>query len=96
MAALGSPQLYRLVNGRNSGFWWVILAQKEEKRLHLYLDMKLLGETRLAFKIDEQNSLTKTATFLPLSVYGRLYWNAALPFHGFILIGMTNKIAGGG
>jgi hypothetical protein len=69
----------------------VILAQKEEKRLLLYAEMKLPGEAWLEFKIDDQNRLTQTATFRPLGVYGRLYWYAVLPFNG-----MIHKIAGGG
>jgi hypothetical protein len=85
-----------LLTGEALDFWRVILAQKEEKRLLLYAEMKLPGEAWLEFKIDDQNRLTQTATFRPLGVYGRLYWYAVLPFHGFIFNGMINKIAGGG
>ncbi|MBM3453189.1 MAG: DUF2867 domain-containing protein, partial [Bacteroidetes bacterium] len=56
----------------------------------------LPGEAWLEFKIDDQNRLTQTATFRPLGVYGRLYWYAVLPFHGFIFRGMINQIAGRG
>jgi hypothetical protein len=84
-----------LLTGEALDFWRVILAQKEEKRLLLYAEMKLPGEAWLEFKIDDQNRLTQTATFRPLGVYGRLYWYAVLPFHGFIFNGMINKIAGG-
>jgi hypothetical protein len=85
-----------LLTGEALDFWRVILAQKEEKRLLLYAEMKLPGEAWLEFKIDDQNRLTQTATFRPLGVYGRLYWYAVLPFHGFIFHGMIHKIAGGG
>jgi len=85
-----------LLTGEALDFWRVILAQKEEKRLLLYAEMKLPGEAWLEFKIDDQNRLTQTATFRPLGVYGRLYWYAVLPFHGFIFNGMIHKIAGGG
>jgi hypothetical protein len=85
-----------LLTGEALDFWRVILAQKEEKRLLLYAEMKLPGEAWLEFKINDQNRLTQTATFRPLGVYGRLYWYAVLPFHGFIFNGMIHKIAGGG
>jgi len=55
--------------------------------------MKLPGEAWLEFKIDDENVLTQTATFRPLGLMGRLYWYAALPFHGFIFKGMINKLA---
>ena len=74
-------------------FWRVLVANKEEKRLLLYAEMKLPGEAWLEFKIDENNNLTQTATFRPLGVMGRLYWYAVLPFHGAIFKGMIDNIA---
>lgn len=82
-----------IVSGDALDFWRVLLADKNEKRLLLYAEMKLPGEAWLEFKIDENNILTQTATFRPLGVLGRLYWYAVLPFHGFIFNGMINKIA---
>ncbi len=79
--------------GEALDFWRVLLANKQEKRLLLYAEMKLPGEAWLEFKIDENNILTQTATFRPLGVLGRMYWYAVLPFHGFIFNGMINKIA---
>jgi len=75
-------------------FWRVLLADKGEKRLLLYAEMKLPGEAWLEFKIDEKDILTQTATFRPLGVMGRLYWYAVLPFHGFIFNGMIRRIVG--
>ncbi len=74
-------------------FWRVMIANKDEKRLLLYAEMKLPGEAWLEFKIDDNNVLTQTATFRPLGLLGRLYWYAVLPFHGFIFNGMIHKIA---
>jgi len=79
--------------GETLDFWRVLLADKEEKRLLLYAEMKLPGEAWLEFKITEENDLIQTATFRPLGVWGRLYWYAVLPFHGFIFKGMINNIA---
>ena len=82
-----------LVSGDALDFWRVLLANKNEKRLLLYAEMKLPGEAWLEFKIDDNNILTQTATFRPLGLLGRLYWYAVLPFHGFIFKGMISKIA---
>ena len=76
-------------------FWRVLLADKQEKRLLLYAEMKLPGEAWLEFRIDRNNVLSQTATFRPLGLLGRLYWYAVLPFHGFIFNGMISRIAEG-
>lgn len=72
-------------------FWRVLYADKEEKRLLLYAEMKLPGEAWLEFKI-ENNILYQTATFRPLGLCGRIYWYSVLPFHGLIFKGMLNKL----
>lgn len=82
-----------IVSGDTLDFWRVLIADKKEKRLLLYAEMKLPGEAWLEFKIDNNNILKQTATFRPLGLLGRLYWYAVLPFHGFIFKGMINKIA---
>ncbi len=74
-------------------FWRVIIADKQNKRILLYAEMKLPGEAWLEFKINSNHILTQTATFRPLGVFGRLYWYAVFPFHGFIFNGMIKKIA---
>lgn len=76
-------------------FWRVLLASKQDRRLLLYAEMKLPGEAWLEFKIDDKNILVQTATFRPLGVWGRLYWYAVLPFHGFIFSGMIRNIVKG-
>ncbi len=74
-------------------FWRVMIADKVEKRLLLYAEMKLPGEAWLEFKIDKDNVLTQTATFRPLGLLGRLYWYSVVPFHGLIFRGMIDEIA---
>jgi len=76
-------------------FWRVLLADRNEKRLLLFAEMKLPGEAWLEFSIDQNNILTQTATFRPLGLLGRLYWYAVLPFHGFIFKGMVHRLGGG-
>jgi uncharacterized protein YbjT (DUF2867 family) len=78
--------------GDTLDFWRVLLADKKEKRLLLYAEMKLPGEAWLEFRIDNNNILTQTATFRPLGLLGRLYWYSVLPFHGFIFKGMIDRI----
>ncbi|HPT31621.1 MAG TPA: SDR family oxidoreductase [Prolixibacteraceae bacterium] len=75
-------------------FWRVLIADKNEKRLLLYAEMKLPGEAWLEFRIDQQNILYQTATFRPLGLWGRIYWYLLLPLHIFIFSGMIRKIAG--
>ena len=72
-------------------FWRVIFADKDKQKLLLYAEMRLPGEAWLEFKI-EDNKLKQTATFRPRGLWGRLYWYAVLPFHGFIFSGMINKL----
>ena len=74
-------------------FWRVLIADKREKRLLLFAEMKLPGEAWLEFRIDNQDILHQTATFRPLGLWGRLYWYSVLPFHGFIFRGMIRNIA---
>ena len=73
-------------------FWRVLYANKQEKRLLLYAEMRLPGEAWLEFQI-RNNTLYQTATYRPLGVMGRIYWYILLPFHYFIFRGMIRKIA---
>jgi uncharacterized protein YbjT (DUF2867 family) len=82
-----------ILAGDTLDFWRVLVANKDESRLLLYAEMKLPGEAWLEFKIDEDQTLTQTATFRPLGLYGRLYWYAVLPFHTLIFNGMLKRIA---
>lgn len=82
-----------LDNGDSLDFWRVILADKENKRLLLFAEMKLPGEAWLEFRIDKFNVLHQIATFRPKGILGRLYWYSMLPFHYFIFNGMIKNIA---
>jgi uncharacterized protein YbjT (DUF2867 family) len=82
----------QLDNGDALDFWRVLLADKENKRLLLFAEMKVPGEAWLEFRIDSTNTLHQTATFRPHGIWGRLYWYAMLPFHFFIFDGMIKNI----
>ena len=81
-----------LIPGDALGFWRVLLASKEEKRLLLYAEMKLPGEAWLDFTI-VNDTLFQTATFRPLGLWGRLYWYSVMPFHAFVFKGMLRNIS---
>jgi hypothetical protein len=92
----GRTHSNELYPGDSLDFWRVILANKSEKRLLLFAEMKLPGEAWLEFKIKNEksaNKLIQTATFRPKGLAGRLYWYSTMPFHFFIFNGMLNRIA---
>jgi uncharacterized protein YbjT (DUF2867 family) len=81
--------------GDTLDFWRVLAADKQNKRLLLYAEMKLPGEAWLEFKIIQKNNkpyLQQTATFRPVGLAGRLYWYVSYPFHLFIFNGMANNL----
>jgi len=81
--------------GDTLDFWRVLAADKQNKRLLLYAEMKLPGEAWLEFKIikkNEKHFLQQTATFRPKGLLGRLYWYSVLPFHTLIFDGMAENI----
>jgi hypothetical protein len=81
--------------GDTIDFWRVLLADKINKRLLLYAEMKLPGEAWLEFKVVERHGetfLSQVATFRPKGLWGRLYWALMFPFHIFIFKGMAEQI----
>ncbi|MCT4602082.1 MAG: SDR family oxidoreductase [Marinifilum sp.] len=81
--------------GDSLDFWRVLLADKENKRLLLYAEMKLPGEAWLEFSLHEKQDksyLQQKAIFRPKGVAGRLYWYLSYPFHVFIFKGMIKEI----
>jgi len=78
--------------GDSLDFWRVLYASREEKKLLLFAEMKVPGEAWLEFKI-VNDILIQEATFRPLGLWGRLYWYAVLPFHGYIFKGMIKRLA---
>jgi uncharacterized protein YbjT (DUF2867 family) len=65
-------------------FWRVLIADRANKRLLLFAEMKVPGEAWLEFKIvlrEDGFYLTQTATFMPKGLSGRIYWWGLLPIH---------------
>ncbi len=86
-----------LKTGDALDFWRVVLADKPNRRLLLFAEMKVPGEAWLEFKIvkiDDVLCLRQTATFRPHGLWGRLYWYSVLPFHYFIFNGMIDGLVG--
>ena len=91
----GRTNLQKINTGDTLDFWRVLAADKQNKRLLLYAEMKLPGEAWLEFNIinkDEKYFLKQTATFRPKGLFGRLYWYSVLPFHYFVFDGMAKNI----
>lgn len=81
--------------GDTVDFWRVLAADRENKRLLLYAEMKLPGEAWLEFKIvtkGTETRLLQTATFRPKGLAGRLYWYSVMPFHFFVFRGMARNL----
>ncbi len=77
-------------------FWRVLIADRENKRLLLFAEMKVPGDAWLEFRIDLTEDgfyLTQTATFMPKGLSGRLYWWCLLPIHLVMFRGMVSAIA---
>ena len=83
----------RLETGDPLDFWRVLLADRKEKRLLLFAEMKLPGEAWLEFTIDDRNTLHQVATFRPRGLFGRLYWYTVLPLHYLVFGGMIRNLA---
>ena len=84
-----------LKGGDALDFWRVLEADKQNRRLLLFAEMRLPGDAWLEFKIKPEgktNCLIQTATFRPLGLWGRLYWYLVLPFHGFIFKNMAKNL----
>lgn len=81
--------------GDTLDFWRVLVADKSNKRLLLYAEMKLPGEAWLEFLIvnkDNKFYLQQKATFRPKGLLGRMYWYCVLPLHYFIFNGLATNI----
>ncbi|MFZ1571875.1 MAG: SDR family oxidoreductase [Candidatus Kapaibacterium sp.] len=81
--------------GDTLDFWRVLVADKSNKRLLLYAEMKLPGEAWLEFLIvnkDNKSYLQQKATFRPKGLLGRMYWYCVLPLHYFIFNGLATNI----
>lgn len=93
----GRTHPFIIYPGDTLDFWRVLVADKKNKRLLLYAEMKLPGEAWLEFRVTEdegEHFLHQTATFRPKGLLGRIYWYSVLPFHFFVFDGMIRNLVG--
>lgn len=91
----GRTNYFSIHSGDALDFWRVIIADRQNRRLLLYAEMKVPGEAWLEFKIIERNNsyfLEQNATFRPNGLLGRIYWYSLWPIHVFIFRGMIRNI----
>lgn len=91
----GRTDPHRLRTGDTLDFWRVLAADRPNRRLLLYAEMKLPGEAWLEFRVvqgPDGSRLEQTATFRPKGLLGRAYWFSVLPFHHFVFEGMARGI----
>lgn len=92
----GRRNVSDLIPGDALDFWRVLIADRTNKRLLLFAEMKVPGEAWLEFRIvrrEEGYYLIQTATFMPKGLSGRLYWWGLLPIHLVMFQGMIKAIA---
>jgi hypothetical protein len=77
--------------GDTLDFWRVLYANRNEKRLLLFAEMKLPGEAWLDFHLKD-GILIQTATFRPKGLLGRAYWYLVFPLHVFIFRGLIKEL----
>jgi uncharacterized protein YbjT (DUF2867 family) len=92
----GRTHEHAIYPGDALDFWRVLAADRNEKRLLLFAEMKLPGEAWLEFKIEPADNgqfvVKQTATFRPWGIAGRLYWYSILPLHELVFPGMLKGI----
>ena len=82
--------------GDSLDFWRVLVADKQNRRLLLFAEMKLPGEAWLEWTIAPLGSgsrMIQRARFHPRGLLGRAYWYSLLPFHRLVFAPMASKLA---
>lgn len=76
--------------------FWRVVGIERDRWLALRAEMKLPGEARLEFVIQEtgpgSSELTQRALFEPRGLFGLLYWYAVVPLHHIVFNGMLRGI----
>jgi uncharacterized protein YbjT (DUF2867 family) len=76
--------------------FWRVTDLRQNQRLALRAEMKLPGEAKLEFELEElpngRTRLRQTALFRPKGLFGILYWYAVAPMHHFVFGGMLEGL----
>lgn len=77
--------------------FWRVYELDEPHRLTLLSEMKLPGTAMLQFSLKEMDAhttgLEQRALFLPLGMWGIIYWALVKPFHHIVFRGLLRGIA---
>ena len=78
--------------------FWRVEALEPERLLRLRAEMRLPGEASLEWRLAPgaapgTTAVTQVATFVPRGLWGRAYWYAVAPFHGFVFPGLLADLA---
>ena len=78
--------------------FWRVEALEPERLLRLRAEMRLPGEASLEWRLAPgaapgTTAVTQVATFVPRGLWGRAYWYAVAPFHGFVFPGLLAGLA---
>ncbi|MEM8885450.1 MAG: SDR family oxidoreductase [Planctomycetota bacterium] len=75
--------------------FWRVEAIEPDHLLRLRAEMKVPGRAWLQFEVqpsDEGTTITQTAIFDPVGLFGRIYWYSLLPLHKIMFSGMLRRI----
>jgi uncharacterized protein YbjT (DUF2867 family) len=75
--------------------FWRVEALEPSRLLRLRAEMRLPGDAWLEWSITPEREgvrFAQRARFRPRGLFGRAYWYAALPFHGFIFGPLARRI----
>ncbi len=78
---------------------WRVEKIEAPRILRLYAEMRLPGRAWLEFVVtptDSGASITQTAMFDPVGLFGIVYWYSIWPLHQFIFAGMLRRVAEAG
>jgi hypothetical protein len=77
--------------------FWRVEAYEPDHLLRLRAEMRLPGRAWLQFEVQPAaaggSTITQTAIFDPVGLFGILYWYSLLPAHAFVFGGMLGRIA---
>jgi hypothetical protein len=91
----GRTNPWQIHSGDALDFWRVLIADRSNRRLLLFAEMKVPGEAWLEFNIikgEKGYELHQIATFRPNGLTGRAYWYLLLPIHTLIFVNMAKRI----
>ena len=75
--------------------FWRVEDIDSQRKLVLRAEMKLPGTARLIFEIEPNGlgcKIRLIAKFWPEPFWGKLYWYAVLPVHGYVFAGLLSAI----